>query len=120
MTRTTTAVHQSAQLPRPPSRIRAKKWQGDEVARVVYEALRSRDVDDPKSLTDATVALLAGVERLLDRSLGSYETRRFRRLASTAKPSTIIRLVHQLNGRVRARPARALATRSDISNLIWG
>ncbi len=120
MTGTTTAIHQSAQRPCRPGRIRAKRWQGDEIAGLVHEALHSRRVDDPESLTEATVALLAGVERLLDRSLGRYEARRFRHLAATAKPSEIIRLVHRLNGGVRAREARALATRTDISDLAWG
>ena len=90
------------------------------VADVVHRALASRDLADPESITEAKIALLDGVERLLDRSLGPYEARRFRHLAATAKPSEIIPLVHRLNGRVRARQGRALATRTDISDLAWG
>jgi hypothetical protein len=119
MSLTTTSVCQ----PTGPGRRRpivAKRWQGEVVARVVHEALASRDVEDPESVTEAMVALLVGVETLLERSLGAYERKRFRHLAATGRPSAIIRLVHRLNGRIRDRLARELATRSDVSALIWG
>ena len=48
------------------------------VADVVHRALASRDLADPESITEAKIALLDGIERLLDRSLGPYEARRFR------------------------------------------
>ena len=79
----------------------------------------SRRLDDPESVTEATRALVAGVKTLLDWPLTGYETTRLRRLAARAKPSVIIRFVHRLNGRITDRVARVLATRSDISELIW-
>ena len=118
MTRTTTSVCQPTGHGRLRP-IRATRWQGDVVTRLVCEALANRDPDDPQSVTEATVALLDGVETLLDRPLGGYETQRLGRLAATAKPSTIIRLLHRLNGGVRDRQARRLATR-DIIDLAWG
>ena len=119
MSLATTSVRQ----PTAPGRRRpvvAKRWQGEVVARVVQKALAAHDVEDPESVTEATVALLDGVETLLERSLGAYEHKRFRRLASTRKSSEIIRVVHRLNGGIRARLARELTTRSDVSELIWG
>ena len=99
-----------------------KRWQGDVVAHVVHAALASRDVDDPESLTEAAVALLAAVEALLDRPLTTHEKERLRRLAARARarPSVIIRLLHRLNGGITDLVARELAPRSDISELAWG
>ena len=119
MSLTTTSVRQ----PTAPGRRRpvvAKRWQGEVVARVVQKALAVRDLEDPESVTEATVALLDGVETLLERSLGAYERKRFRRLAATGESSVIIRLVHRLNGRITDWLARRLATRSDVSELMWG
>ena len=123
MTSTTTPVRQSAgygRSARRRGRVRGKRWQGDAVARLVHEALASRDLDDPESVTEATAALRAGVETLLDRPLGDYEVGRLRRLAATKRPSMIIRFLHRLNGGITDPVARSLATRSNISDLIWG
>ena len=117
MAHTTTVACQPGH---PRGRIVAKRWQGDVVTRVVHDALASRRLDDPESVTEATRALVAGVKTLLDRPLTGYETTRFRRLAASAKPSVVIRFVHRLNGRIRDREARKLQTRSEISELIWG
>ena len=118
MSPTTTAVRQPARRGRP--RVRGvKRWQGEAVARVVRDALAGRDVHDPESVTEATAALPAAVAALRGRPLQAPETQRLRRLVATAKPSEIIRVVHQLNGRITDRLARVLATRSDISEFIW-
>ena len=118
MSPTTTAVRQRARRGRP--RVRGvKRWQGEAVAREVRDALAGRDVHDWESVTEATTALRAAVAALLDRPLSDSETQRLRRLVATARPSAIIRVVHQLNGRITDRVARVLATRSGISEFIW-
>ena len=119
MAHTTTVACQPGHPRGRRGRIVAKRWQGDVVARIVHDALALRRLDDPESVTEATRALVAGVKTLLDRPLTGYETTRFRRLAASAKPSVVIRFVHRLNGRITDRVARVLATRSDISELIW-
>ena len=118
MSPTTPTVRQRARRGRP--RVRGvKRWQGEAVARVVRDALAARDVDDPESVTEATYRLGEAVAALRGRPLSDSETRRLRRLVATAKPSEIMRVVHQLNGRITDRVARVLATRSDISEFIW-
>ena len=114
----TTAVRQPARRGRPCGR-GVKRWHGEAVARVVRDALAARDVDDPESVTEATYRLCGAVEALLERRLSDPETQRLRRLVATARPSEIIRAVHRWNGRITDRVARVLATRSDISELIW-
>ena len=115
---TTTAVRQPARRGRP--RVRgAKRWQGEAVDRVVRDALAGRDVHDWESVTETTTAMRAAVAALRGRPLSDSETQRLRRLVATARPSEIMRVVHQLNGRITDRVARVLATRSGISELIW-
>ena len=96
-----------------------KRWHGEAVARVVRDALAARDVDDPASVTETTYRLCEAVAALLDRPLQAPETQRLHRLVATARPSAIIRVLHQWNGRITDRVARVLATQSDISELIW-
>ena len=115
----TTAVRQPARRGRPCGR-GVKRWQGEAVARVVRDALAARDVDDPASVTEATYRLCKAVAALRGRPLQAPETLRLRRLVVNARPSAIIRVVHQLNGRITDRVARSLAPRSDISELVWG
>ena len=118
MSPTTPTVRQRARRGRP--RVRgAKRWQGEAVARVVRDALAARDVDDPESVTEATYRLCEAVAALRGRPLQAPETQRLRRLVATAKPSEIMRVVHQLNGRITDRVARSLATQSGISEFIW-
>ena len=114
----TTAVRQPARRGRPCGR-GVKRWHGEAVARVVRDALAARDVDDPESVTEATYRLCGAVKDLRGRPLQALETQRLRRLVATARPSEIIRAVHRWNGRITDRVARVLATRSDISELIW-
>ena len=119
MSPTTIAVRQPARRGRP--RVRSvKRWHGEAVARVVREALAARDVDDWESVTEATSRLCEAVAALLGRPLSDSETQRLHRLVPTARPSAIIRVVHGWNGRITDRVARVLATRSDISDMIWG
>ena len=118
MSPTTTAVRQPARRGRPCGR-GVKRWQGEAVARVVRDALAARDVDDPESVTETTYRLCEAVAALLDRPLQAPETQRLRHLVVTARPSEIIRVAHQWNGRITDRVARVLATRPDISELIW-
>ena len=118
MSPTTTAVRQPARRGRPCGR-GVKRWHGEAVARVVRDALAARDVDDPESVTEATYRLCEAVAALLDRPLQAPETQRLHRLVATARPSAIIRVLHQWNGRITDRVARVLATQSDISELIW-
>ena len=115
----TTEVRQPARRGRPCVR-GVKRWHGEAVARVVRDALTARDVDDPESVTETTYRLCEAVAALRDRPLQAPETQRLRRLVVNARPSEIIRVVHQLNGRITDRVARVLATRSDISELVWG
>ena len=118
MSPTTPTVRQPARRGRP--RVRGvKRWHGEAVDRVVHDALAGRDVHDWESVTEATAALRAAVAALRGRPLQAPETQRLRRLVATARPSAIIRVVHQLNGRITDRVARVLATRSDISEFIW-
>ena len=84
---------------------------------MVRDALAARDVDDPESVTETTYRLCEAVAALLDRPLQVPETQR--RLVATARPSAIIRVVHGWNGRITDRVARVLATRADISELVW-
>ena len=115
----TTAVRQPARRGRPCGR-GVKRWQGEAVARVVRDALAARDVDDPESVTETTYRLCEAVAGPSRPSVtGDPETQRLRRLVATARPSEIIRAVHRWNGRITDRVARVLATRSDISELIW-
>ena len=95
-----------------------KRWQGEAVDRVVRDAVAGRDVHDWESVTETTYRLRAAVAALRERPLSDSETQRLRRLA-TAKPSEIMRVVHQLNGRITDRLARSLATQSGISEFIW-
>ena len=118
MSPTTTAVRQPARRGRPCGR-GVKRWQGEAVARVVRDALAGRDVHDWESVTEATYRLCEAVAALRGRPLRDSETQRLRRLVATARPSAITRVVHQLNGCITDRVARVLATRSDISELIW-
>ena len=118
MSPTTTAVRQPARRGRPCGR-GVKRWQGEAVARVVRDALAARDVDDPESVTEATYRLCEAVAALRGRPLQAPETQRLRRLVATARPSAIIRVVHGWNGRITDRVARVLATRADISELVW-
>ena len=123
MSQMITAGRQPNRPARPPGRpwpIIGKRWQGDVVGGVVHFALALRDLDDPKSVTEATTALWAGVETLLDRTLTGCETERLRRLAAKPRPSAIIPLLHRLNGGITNRVARKLAPRSNISELVWG
>ena len=87
---------------------------------MVRDALAARDVDDPESVTEATYRLCEAVAALRGRPLQAPETQRLRRLVATARPSAIIRVVHGWKGRITDRVARVLATRSDISELVWG
>ena len=118
MSPTTPTVRQPARRGRP--RVRGvKQWHGEAVARVVSDAVERRDVHDWESVTEATSALRAAVAALRGRPLQAPETQRLRRLVATARPSAIIRVVHQLNGRITDRVARSLATQSGISEFIW-
>ena len=114
--------HKKPAVPKPTRRgVRGKRWQGDKVARVVYDALAPpRDLDDPESVTVATVALLEAVPALLERPLTKHEGKRLHDLAATERPSAIIRLLHRWNGGITDRLARRLQKRSDISDLVWG
>ena len=99
MSPTTPTVRQRARRGRP--RVRGmKRWQGEAVARVVRDAVAGRDVHDWESVTEATAALRAAVAALRGRPLSDSETQRLRRLVATARPSEIMRVVHQLNGRI--------------------
>ena len=87
---------------------------------------RIPDSEDRSADTDCRLCE-AVVRPFGDRPLQALcmdETQRLRRLVATARPSEIIRAVHRWNARVvrdalTARVARVLATRSDISELIW-
>ena len=94
MSPATTAVRQPARRGRPCGR-GVKRWQGEAVARVVRDALVARDVDDPESVTETTYRLCEAVAALLDRPLQAPETQRLHRLVATARPSAIIRVLHQ-------------------------
>ena len=62
---------------------------------------------DWESVTEAKYRLCEAVAALRGRPLQAPETQRLRRLVATARPSAIIRVVHQLNGRITDRLARS-------------
>ena len=97
-----------------------KSWRrADGFQRRLRTMLASRDKDDPESLTEVTFGLFAAAEEFLERPLSRAERMQLATQVRTAKPSEIMRLLHQWRGSLTDRAVRTLQRREDVEALCW-
>ncbi len=118
----TPAVPPSARKGRSPRR-GVKAWRrSPPLERLVRSVVAFRSKDDELAVmtnAEMTARVLRIGRCAVGRTLSPRERRRLRRLAQSARPCEITRVLYQWRGTLTDRLVRTVQRREDIRDMIW-